>query len=98
MVENGEVSATVAIHAVRKDGEQAGAKLKAVKTESGEKKVTAKAFKPSKAKIDAVLRAVKELHSAYEYTDLSNYTIEISSELLETLLTAFEEMNEHGTY
>ena len=98
MVENGEVSATVAIHAVRKDGEQAGAKLKAVKAENGEKKVTAKAFKPSKAKIDAVLRAVKELYDAYDERHLRNYTVLISSELLENLLNAFAEMNEHGTY
>lgn len=66
MVENGEVSATVAIQVVRKEGENAGKKLKQAKTESGGKKVTAKVVKPKKPKPDVVMNHVKRVFDVFE--------------------------------
>lgn len=99
MVEKGEVSATVAIQTVRKEGENAGKTLEKVKQTSNGAKVTAKAFKPSKAKIDKVMLAVKEL-CLYcdEHSDYNDKYLEIPRELISDLLNNFEEMNEHGTY
>lgn len=95
MVENGEVSATVAIQAVRKDGEQAGAKLKAVKTANNGNKVTAKAFKPSKAKIDAVIRSAGALAKFFEGADFSSKPEQLTDEewnAIGVLLDAYDEL------
>lgn len=101
MVEKGEVSATVAIQAVRKNGENAGKALKAAKEASGGEKVTDKAFKPTKAKINAVLKAVEAVHTKLNDADFS--TIDGSDVVdfetwqeIGALLDAFEEMNKHG--
>ena len=68
MVEKGEVSATVAIQVVRKEGENAGEKLKQAKTESGGKKVTAKVvkLKKPKPKPDVVMNHVKRVFDVFE--------------------------------
>lgn len=101
MVEKGEVSATVAIQAVRKNGENAGKTLKAAKEANGGEKVTDKAFKPTKAKINAVLKAVEAVHGKLKDADFS--TIDGSDVIdhetwvdIGALLDAFEEMGKHG--
>lgn len=73
MVERGEVSATVAIQAVRKDGENAGKKLNEAKAASGGKKVTAKAFKPSTASLGNIAKQVGILAEMLDDADFGQF-------------------------